>query len=108
MPHPQRQDVPEPSLATLALTSLPTAIWDKGHQALTMLEDASPEGLYNPSNFTKEMYQDAVAGLSDTPILNVEATSIAGAVNEFKKFVDIAVDQDNFSVILSPDRHFSV
>ncbi|KAG6905845.1 hypothetical protein DXG01_000413 [Tephrocybe rancida] len=106
---PPTQASPEPSMATLALTSLPTSIWDGAHSTSTIQNEVPPGGFYNNLvDFTKQVYRDAVAGLLDVPSLDIEATSIAQGVDKVLTLIDIALDQDDFSVLLSTSRHFSI
>jgi hypothetical protein len=96
----------ELSLTTAITSSLPTSIWDKNN---SWSPPASTDNRsYRIEDFTSTVYQAATRGLNPIPQLNIEAPSLEQLVDRFSDLIDEASAEGDFSLILSPDRHFTM
>ena len=87
-------------------SSLPTSIWNENISWVPPV--SSDHRSYPIEGFAKAVYQAATQGLDVVPHLYLEAPSLELLVDQFSDLIDDAGSEGDYSLILSPDRHFTM
>ena len=87
-------------------SSLPTLIWDVNNPWVPSVS-TSPRS-YHLEGFANAVYQAATQGLNVVPRLSLQATTLELLVDQFSRIIDEASAEGDYSLILSPDCHFTM
>lgn len=88
------------------ISSLPTSIWNENIPWVPPV--SSDLRSYRIEGFANAVYQAATQDLDVVPHLNLQASSLELLVDQFSGLIDDAGTQGDYSLILSPDRHFTM
>ena len=87
-------------------SSLPTSIWDENISWVPPV--SSDQRSYRIEGFANAVYQAATQDLDVVPRLNLQAPTLELLVDCFSGMIDEACAGGDYSLILSPDRHFTM
>jgi hypothetical protein len=87
-------------------SSLPASIWDENSPWIPPASFDSHS--YRLEGFASAVYQAATQDLDAVPQLDLEAPSLELLVDRFSQVIDEAGAAGDYTLILSPDRHFSM
>jgi hypothetical protein len=87
-------------------SSLPTSIWNENIPWVPPV--SSDHRSYRIEGFANAVYQAATQDLDPIPNLSLEAPSLELLVDQFSRLIDQAGAEGDYSLILSPNRHFTM
>lgn len=93
-------------MTTAMTSSLPTSIWNENIPWVPPV--SSHHRSYHIEGFANAVYQAATQDLDVVPSLNLQAPSLELLVDRFSELIDEASAGGDYSLILSPDRHFTM
>ena len=87
-------------------SSLPTSIWNENISWVPPV--SSDHRSYRMEGFANAVYQAATQDLDVVPHLNLQASTLELLVDQFSGLIDEACVEGDYSLILSPNRHFTM
>jgi hypothetical protein len=87
-------------------SSVHTSIWNVNIPWVPPV--SSDHRSYSIEHFAHAVYQSATQDLDVVPQLRLQAPSLELLVDRFSEIIDEASSEGDYSLILSPNRHFTM